>query len=67
VSKAVLGRIPLMQGGGEDAIIQRWKQIADAAPRWRGAIAWFTLKLRRWPRLAATAASLDDFRRDAGL
>jgi hypothetical protein len=35
VTRAVLGWIPLMQGGGEDAIIQRWKGLADADPRFR--------------------------------
>jgi hypothetical protein len=132
VTKAVLGWIPLMQGGDEDAIIQRWKELADADQKrraehavlalvyaeaakrsaaWKKALeGWNVIQskqvaewqaqavaesvvrvldarvgsptedliqsirttldmatLNRWLHLAATAASLDDFRRDAGL
>jgi hypothetical protein len=137
VTRAVLAWIPLMQGGGEDGIIQRWRGLvepmeekwradlgglalvyAEAAPctdEWKKALeGWNVIQskqvaewqaqaevrattnavvavleerfgslseelpqairestnldaLRRWVRLAVKTASLDDFRRDAGL
>jgi hypothetical protein len=53
VSKSILAFIPLMTGGGEEGIIQRWLEIAGAVPDHRrrddlGILALTMAELKPW-------------------